>query len=113
MTQHHRVIIIGAGAAGIGMAVTLKQIQMEDVLVIEKDTIGHSFNHWPKSTRTITPSFTSNGFGMPDMNALSKDTSPAFTFNEEHVSGETYAEYLEIVADHFQIDIATNTKVST
>lgn len=111
MTQHHRVIIIGAGAAGIGMAVTLKQMQMEDVLVIEKDTIGHSFKHWPKSTRTITPSFTSNGFGMPDMNAISKDTSPAFTFNEEHVSGETYAEYLEIVADHFEIDIATMTKV--
>ncbi|NJH97012.1 NAD(P)-binding domain-containing protein, partial [Staphylococcus agnetis] len=80
MTQHHRVVIIGAGAAGIGMAVTFKMLNMEDVCIIEKNSIGHSFTQWPKSTRTITPSFTSNGFGMPDMNAISIDTSPAFTF---------------------------------
>ncbi|BCU53337.1 pyridine nucleotide-disulfide oxidoreductase [Staphylococcus auricularis] len=112
MNQHRRVIIIGAGAAGIGMAVTLQDFNMDDVLVIEGDTIGHSFKNWPKSTKTITPSFTTNGFGMPDMNAISKETSPAFTFNEEHVSGETYAEYLEVVAQHYEIDVATYTKVT-
>ncbi|UWF56965.1 NAD(P)-binding domain-containing protein [Staphylococcus hyicus] len=112
MTQHHRVVIIGAGAAGIGMAVTFKTLNMEDVCIIEKNTIGHSFKQWPKSTRTITPSFTSNGFGMPDMNAISLDTSPAFTFNEEHVSGETYAEYLNIVADHYGVHVETETTVT-
>ncbi|MDU3980390.1 MAG: NAD(P)-binding domain-containing protein, partial [Staphylococcus epidermidis] len=80
--SHHRVIIIGAGAAGVGMAITLQ------------GSIGHSFKHWPLSTKTITPSFTTNDFGMPDMNAIAKDTSPAFTFNEEHLSGKRYAEYL-------------------
>ncbi|SUK03283.1 pyridine nucleotide-disulfide oxidoreductase family protein [Staphylococcus agnetis] len=113
MTQHHRVVIIGAGAAGIGMAVTFKMLNMEDVCIIEKNSIGHSFTQWPKSTRTITPSFTSNGFGMPDMNAISIDTSPAFTFNEEHVSGETYAEYLEIVADHYDVQVETETTVKS
>lgn len=73
--QHHKVAIIGAGAAGIGMAITLKDFGITDVIILEKGTVGHSFKHWPKSTRTITPSFTSNGFGMPDMNAISMDTS--------------------------------------
>ncbi len=109
--QHRRVIIIGAGAAGIGMAVTMKTFQLDDVCVIESGTIGHSFKNWPKSTRTITPSFTTNGFGMPDMNAIGKDTSPAFTFNEEHLSGETYAEYLEVVARHYEIEVQTETHV--
>ncbi|MCE4976415.1 NAD(P)/FAD-dependent oxidoreductase [Staphylococcus hominis] len=112
MTNHHRVIIIGAGAAGIGMAVTFKDFNMKDVLVIESGTIGQSFKQWPKSTKTITPSFTTNGFGMPDINAIAKETSPAFTFNEEHVSGDTYAEYLCIVAQHYDIEVATQTKVS-
>lgn len=112
MHQHHRkAIIIGAGAAGIGMAVTMKTFDWHDVCVIEAGTIGHSFKNWPKSTRTITPSFTTNGFGMPDMNAIAKETSPAFTFNEEHLTGETYAEYLAVVAEHYGIDIHTETRV--
>lgn len=110
--QHHKVAIIGAGAAGIGMAITLKDFGITDVIILEKGTVGHSFKHWPKSTRTITPSFTSNGFGMPDMNAISMDTSPAFTFNEEHISGETYAEYLQVVANHYELNIFENTVVT-
>lgn len=57
------------------MAITMKTLHVEDVCVIEAGAIGQSFKNWPKSTRTITPSFTSNGFGMPDMNAIAKDTS--------------------------------------
>lgn len=110
--QHHKVAIIGAGAAGIGMAITLKDFGITDVIILEKGTVGHSFKHWPKSTLTITPSFTSNGFGMPDMNAISMDTSPAFTFNEEHISGETYAEYLQVVANHYELTIFENTVVT-
>ncbi len=63
-------------------------------------------------TFTITPSFTSNGFGMPDMNAISMDTSPAFTFNEEHISGETYAEYLPSGCLTIQLNIFENTVVT-
>ncbi len=49
---------------------------------------------------------------MPDMNAISMDTSPAFTFNEEHISGETYAEYLQVVANHYELNIFENTVVT-
>ena len=49
---------------------------------------------------------------MPDMNAIAKDTSPAFTFNEEHLSGKRYAEYLSLVATHYNLNVKTNTNVS-
>ncbi len=49
---------------------------------------------------------------MPDMNAISMDTSPAFTFNEEHISGETYAEYLQVVTNHYELNIFENTVVT-
>ncbi len=42
----------------------------------------------------------------------SMDTSPAFTFNEEHISGETYAEYLQVVANHYELNIFENTVVT-
>ena len=45
--SHHRVIIIGAGAAGVGMAITLQEFCIKDVLIVEKGSIGNSFKHWP------------------------------------------------------------------
>ena len=35
--SHHRVIIIGAGAAGVGMAITLQEFYIKDVLIVERD----------------------------------------------------------------------------
>ena len=36
--QHHKVAIIGAGAAGIGgMAITLKDFGITDVIILEKE----------------------------------------------------------------------------
>ena len=49
--SHHRVIIIGAGAAGVGMAITLQEFCIKDVLIVEKGSIGNSFKHWPLSQR--------------------------------------------------------------
>lgn len=49
---------------------------------------------------------------MPDMNAIAKDTSPTFTFSEEHLFGETYADYLALVAHYYDLDITINTNVS-
>ena len=35
--SHHRIIIIGAGAAGLGMAITLQEFNIKDVLIVEKE----------------------------------------------------------------------------
>ena len=35
----------------VGMAITLQEFYIKDVLIVEKGSIGHSFKHWPLSTR--------------------------------------------------------------
>ncbi|MGT2769254.1 NAD(P)/FAD-dependent oxidoreductase [Streptococcus ictaluri] len=106
------LIIIGAGAAGIGFACALKRLKQDDFLVLEKGEIGDSFLKWPKTTRFITPSFTTNGFGFPDINAVVPNTSPAFTFEKEHLSGPEYAHYLSLLAKTYELPIKTQTSVT-
>ncbi|MGC8712416.1 MAG: NAD(P)-binding domain-containing protein [Leptodesmis sp.] len=55
----------------------------------------------------ITPSFPSHGFGHLDLNAIARKTSPAISFRREHLTGKQYAQYLEKVADYFQIPVYT------
>lgn len=110
---HYNLLIIGAGAAGVGFGAALEQVGISDYLILEKGYIGDSFLKWPKTTRFITPSFTSNGFGFPDLNAVVPDTSPAFSFQKEHLSGKEYAEYLHLVAKHYNLRVATQTQVQS
>ena len=65
------VVVIGAGAAGIGAAIALAHAGVEDFLLVERDFVGSSFASWPKETRFITPSFPSNSIGMLDLNSIS------------------------------------------
>ncbi|MBK0041287.1 MULTISPECIES: NAD(P)/FAD-dependent oxidoreductase [unclassified Leuconostoc] len=106
-----KIIIIGAGAAGIGLGVTLKQFGVDDVLILEKGNIGQSFKDWSPETHFITPSFTSNGFGMPDLNAISLNSSPAYSLGKERLSGKDYANYLSLVAGTYNLSIMTNEMV--
>ncbi len=109
-----KVAIVGAGPAGLGCAVLLKQmgISLEDLLVLEAKTIGSSFKTWPKEMRMITPSFPSNGYHQTDLNAITPDTSPAFSLGKEHPNGMEYAEYLQSVASHYDIPVLENTEVT-
>ena len=108
------VVIVGAGPAGLGCAVLLKQmgIKVNDMLILEAKTIGSSFKAWPKEMRMITPSFPSNGYHQTDLNAITPDTSPAFTLGKEHPSGEEYARYLQSVVNHYEIEVTENTKIT-
>lgn len=108
----YTIVIIGAGAAGIGFGAALRQFNLNDFLILEQGQIGDSFTKWPKTTRFITPSFPTNGFGFPDLNAVVPDTSPAFTFEKEHLSGSEYANYLQRVAAHYTLPIKTQTPVT-
>jgi thioredoxin reductase len=112
MNDSYQIVIIGAGAAGIGFGVTLKELGIDDFVILEQEEIGSSFLNWPAETRFITPSFTSNGFGMPDLNAVSVHTSPAYTLEKERLSGKHFAQYLKLVAESDQLPIKEHTKVS-
>lgn len=111
----YKVVIVGAGAAGIGNAVALLHLGLtdDDFVVLEQDEVGSSFKKWPKEMRFITPSFTGHQFGAVDLNAITRNTSPAFTMKKEHLSGEEYAMYLETVADHFQLPIQEGVHVKS
>ena len=64
------VVVVGAGPAGIGVAIALMNVGIENMLVLERDRVGSSFAQWPQETRFITPSFPSNSIGMLDLNSF-------------------------------------------
>ncbi len=107
------VIIVGAGAAGIGVGTILRDLGLENFAILERHQIGASFRRWPQEMRFITPSFPSHGFGHLDLNAIALKTSPAISVRREHLTGNQYAQYLEAVADYFELPIHTNVEVQT
>ena len=57
MMISHKVIVIGGGPAGIGCMLSLQRAGIDDILVLEANEIGSSFQKWPKQMRLTTPSF--------------------------------------------------------
>ncbi|MEL7022271.1 MAG: NAD(P)/FAD-dependent oxidoreductase [Pseudomonadota bacterium] len=107
------VVVVGAGAAGIGVAVALRHAGIEKFIVLERDRVGSSFANWPAETRFITPSFPTNSVGMLDLNSVAIGVSPAFSMEVEHPTGPHYAEHLGAVADHFDLPIYEQTEVNS
>lgn len=63
--------------------------------------------------RFITPSFPSNGFDLPDLNAVIPATSPAVALDCQQPSGEEYAEYLQAIVDHHELPVVTGVGVKS
>ena len=105
------VVVVGAGAAGVGAAVTLKHAGIENFVVFERHTVGASFAAWPVETRFITPSYATNSIGMLDLNSIAIGTSPAFSLGVEHPTGEDYAMYLRAVARFFELPVRQGADV--
>jgi thioredoxin reductase len=104
------VIIVGAGPSGLGVGILLQKLGI-DYIILEKHSVGGSFKKWPRETHFISPSFAGNFFQMPDLNAITPDTSPAFSLQTEHPSGTGYAQYLQEVSDHHGLSILENIEV--
>ena len=111
--RSYDVVIVGAGAAGVGCGVVLKELGLEHFTILERHQVGASFSRWPEEMNFITPSFPSHGFGLLDLNAVTLMTSPAIAFRREHISGKHYALYLQTIADHFDLPIQTGVEVQT
>ncbi len=108
--KEYEAIIVGAGPAGLGVGAALQTIGAE-FLILEAERVGASFRKWPRETRFITPSFTSNAFRLPDLNAITPDSSPAYVLDTEHPTGRDYAKYLRGVATHYELPIQEQTRV--
>lgn len=105
------VIIVGAGAAGIGLGCVFRSLGLERLLLLERHEIGASFRRWPKEMRFISPSFPSNAFGLLDLNSVALGTSPAYQLDREHPSGRQYAAYLRRVAEEAGLAIQSGVEV--
>lgn len=107
------VAIVGAGAAGIGCAVALRECGVENLRIFDRHGVGASFERWPAQMRMITPSFHSNPFGQPDLNALTPHTSPADYLRTEHPSGPEYARYLQALVKYYELPVETGIEVES
>eukprot|EP01052_Picozoa_sp_SAG31_P030431 SAG31_NODE_3120_length_4655_cov_1.886304_3_plen_158_part_00 len=88
--ESYDLIIVGAGASGIGCAVMAKEfgVQPGRTLIIERgNAVGSTFEEWPLEMRFITPSFNQQAFGFMDLNSVAFDTSPAQLLHVQHPTG--------------------------
>ena len=109
------LIIIGAGASGVGCGVMAKKFGIEPsrTLIIERGSaVGSTFDQWPAEMRFITPSFNQQAFGFMDLNSVAFDTSPAQLLHEQHPTGPQYAEYLREVSRIHALPVACETDVT-
>lgn len=107
------VIVVGAGAAGIGVGIAIANTGIDNFLILDRETVGHSFSSWPDETRFITPSFPSNSIGMLDLNSIAIGISPAFSMKVEHPTGKEYAEHLQDISDFFELPVQEKTDVKS
>ncbi len=107
----HDVVVVGAGPAGLGVASALTRLGVEP-LVVDRYGVGASFRRWPEGMRLLTPSFTSNQFGLVDLNAITPDTSPALSLVDEHPTGGDYAAYLEMVTKLNGLEVVSGVEVT-
>ncbi len=105
------VIIVGAGPAGLGVALPLIECGITRICILEARQVGAAFENWPKQMRLLTPSFHSNPFRQPDLNAITIDTSPADFIRSEHPTGKEYAAYLRSVVTHYELPVSEGVKV--
>lgn len=45
------VVVIGGGAAGVGVSIALRHAGIENFILLERHTVGASFAAWPAETR--------------------------------------------------------------
>merc|ERR1712078_191295 len=115
--EPYDVVIVGAGASGVGMGLMLSRtfdLDPKRVLIVERgEEAGESFRRWPKEMRFISPSFNNQGWTASfDLNSVAFETSPAYTLQAEHPTGAEYAHYLKELASSGELNVQYSTAVT-
>jgi putative flavoprotein involved in K+ transport len=111
-SSSYDVIIIGAGAAGIGCAAALRECGVKKLLVLDAKGTGASFDAWPLQMRMLTPSFHAGSFGSVDLNSVTPNTSVADCLHTQHPTGAQYARYLQALVKYHEIQVQAPVKVA-
>lgn len=105
------VLVVGAGPAGLGVGVALKQAGISNFRILDRGQVAQSFVDWPSGMQLITPSFPANSIGVLDLNAIAIGTSPGHSLGKEHPTGRDFAAHLAGVAQFFALPMLSNTEV--
>jgi len=105
------VLIVGAGPAGLGVSLALKKAGVTEQMVVDARSVGAAFRSWPSTMSLLTPSFFSNSFGLTDLNSIDPDSSPADYLRTQHPDGDGYADYLEAIVSHFELEVYEGVKI--
>jgi len=73
--KEYDVVIVGAGAAGVGLGCMLLDVGIESLLIIDRKGVGASFESWPEEMMFLTPSFPTNSAGVRDTILSGNDNS--------------------------------------
>lgn len=111
MRSIYPIVIVGAGPAGLGVATALRRCGVSDFVILEAREPGASFAAWPEEMRMLTPSFHSNPFFQPDLNAIDPSTSPADFLRTQHPTGRDYSRYLRAMVAHHALPVECGVKV--
>ncbi len=101
-TEKYKVIIIGAGQAGLNMGYQLSQQNIPFLILEANNKVGDAWRKRWDSLHLFTPAQYDGLAGMPF-------PGKAHTFP----SKDEFADYLEQYADHFKLPVRTNTYVSS
>ncbi len=99
LTSTTQVAIIGAGPAGLELAVALKTAGIP-FLLFDAGQIGHTITWWPRNTRFFS---TSERIAMPG--------HPFQVFDQQHPTGEQYLAYLRAIVEKYDLQINTHEPV--
>ncbi len=82
-----QVVIVGAGPAGLELALSLKQMGI-DHLIFDAGQIGHTISWWPRNTHFYS---TPERIAIPGI--------PLQVYDQQHPTGEQYLAYLREVVE--------------
>lgn len=106
------VVIVGAGPAGLGLALALRDVEIAPRLCDARG-IGAAFRKWPRQTRLLSPSFPSDAYGCPDLNSIFPGQSPAPACGTEHPNGRDFADWMEGCVEEAELHVESPVRVET
>ena len=110
MQKSNKVVIIGAGPSGIGMAIALIEMGLDDILILDKGQVGESFkighyqlvlSHLRLQQMDLEHRILTQSHFIVLLLLLLK----------EHISGKEYVQYLEALVQIYNLKIDQHTNV--